>query len=492
MFRSIGLFIALSLAGLSHAVEVKPEINGTIDNGCLLNDDENACAFMGNGSTRTGAVPSNIYRPLIGTAQNTSYVTIQDLNVQHSAGFGFRTGQYNDHIVIKNNDFSFTGGGGIDVGFMDKQTFITGNSIFYTELCSYKNRGQSDHNAPKNCIGSFGASMELGGTGNHDAYTIAHNNDIAGTYGEALGSYGVDYTWTIGNKWRGSRSGPRLVDNSNHNVIESNISWAFDTSGLTSVIGTNSWSAPPDWNAAGVNITIEPRTFCPSSGNCPTNFNVVRNNIFATYNSETTALKANNKTNIGVPPNPNVNLTEELGVKVYGNTFIGSLQTALGTDEAYAKGEIDVVNNIVYATNSGKVCSSYGPAGYEKFRWRNNFYGVRPSDSDCVGTGDPTAGKPRLARDADTFGESNWTISRGPTIADVVVADQATGDDDGFDMNDETISWLNSADWDYFSEVTFPNGGGSLNGGNWAKALYYDFDGTVRSDTPNIGADETN
>ncbi len=491
MLRSaISAAVALS-SGIALAVEVKPEINGTIDDGCLLDGDENACAFMGEGSTRTGAIPPSIYTGLISTNTDKNYITIQDLSVQHSAGYCIRLGVNSDHIVVKNNDLYFCGMPGLSSRADGTQTLMTGNAIFYTVLCSYKNRGQGDHNAPKPCRNSWPAAVGLGGTENHDAYTIAHDNDVAATYGEALGSYGVDYTWTIGNRWRGIRNGARLIDNSNHNLVESNVSWRFDTSGLDAIIGDNGYSGNPDWNTVGSQVTIEPRSFCPTNGNCPTNFNIIRNNIFAN-NDNSTTVKATNKANIGQPPNPNVNLTEELGVKIYGNTFIGALDLDNGTDEDYAKGEMNVVNNIVYSTSTSSVCGSYNSTGYETFRFSNNFFGANPSDSDCDGTGDQY-GKPSLNRDADTYGESQWTISVGPTIADVVLSNGATGDDDGLDLNDNDITWLVSSEWDYFDDVTFPNGGGSLNGTNWRKELYYDFDGTARNaTTPNMGADETN
>ena len=125
MLRSIGLFIALTLAGLVHAVEVKPEINGTIDNGCLTDGDENACAFMGPGSGRTGAVPTNVYVGLVSSATDTEYITFQDLNISHSAGYGIRLGVNADHMVVKNNTVQYNGFVGVGVRNNGTQTLIT-------------------------------------------------------------------------------------------------------------------------------------------------------------------------------------------------------------------------------------------------------------------------------------------------------------------------------------------------------------------------------
>ena len=60
--------------------------------------------------------------------------------------------------------------------------------------------------------------------------------------------------------------------------------------------------------------------------------------------------------------------------------------------------------------------------------------------------------------------------------------DAATGVDDGFNLKTEVIPWLNSADWDYFSDVTFPNSGGSLNDTNWATTLMELYAATPRPD----------
>lgn len=99
MLRSIGFVISITFIGLAHAVEVKPEINGSLDDSCR---EIYTCDTQVTG-TPANAVPTNRYAGMLRITGD--YVTVQDLNIQDSAGTFFD--QEGSYGILDNIDAEY-------------------------------------------------------------------------------------------------------------------------------------------------------------------------------------------------------------------------------------------------------------------------------------------------------------------------------------------------------------------------------------------------
>ena len=472
------------LSSAAYSVEVRPEINGTMDNACLQSSDNHACAFMGAGSSQSGAIPNNIYNALVSLADNVSHVKVTDLTVADSAGIGILIGDYDDHILIDKVDVGPVALAALDIRPNTNQIHVKNSSWHHSATCSWKHRDGSadDPNAPDACERSFPASVDLGGLDKNQPATniVFENNDVYQGYGEGVGMYGTNTVWVVGNRIRGHRTAEVLVDNSNNILIESNICWDYDSnSDVRAVIGPNRYGEYPDYGARCFALGNETRPFAQDL--YPT---VVRNNISG---GSSTCLQlliwgAVETQYPGI----------EAAGQFYGNTCIGYTSSGIhdtgGATSPATRFERQIKNNIFYTDAGGTDCSLISSSAYDIEDVRNNSFSSNPVNSECDGPGD-VYGKPALARDADSWDEANWTVSQGPTYADAVLLGSDPRINAGVPI-ESNLSFLDDVDWNYFGSVEYPC---APTASEWEKGLGTDYNCSSRSDSsPNMGADETN
>ena len=470
------------------AAEVRPEINGTLDAACRTT---NTCVFMGKGSNATGAVPTDVYGALVKNAKESSYITIKDLSVQDSAGMSVLINVRSHHIIVENLEVGYSAMQPLDIKPFTNQVLVRNSAFHHSSICSFWHRGNKvvdDPAAPDSCEKNHPATVELGGLSHFQPATniVFVNNDVYTGFGEGIGMFGTDTVWVVGNRVRNHRTAEVLNDNSYRTIVEGNICWDFDNSSDRSMgHGFNGPHEKPEWGAACYKLTLEPLGFGQD-----TTDNIFRNNICA---GAPNCLTQNNAANIN-----NVQQADfGAGAKWYSNTNIAyrgyGANFASGKNVDDLNRELQVVNNIFYSPDFSRFeCQAHSGVHFEKFSMGPNWFGAgSPSDSDCHSKNSAFPdkyGKPRLSRDVDTWDESNWTVSRGPTHADATPVSGAV-------LNagrplEERVSFLDDIDWQYFGEVEYPCENG-LTGFLWEKENAYDATCSRRSTSrPDLGAIE--
>jgi len=487
MLRSIGLFIAL-LCGVAHAVEVKPEINGTYEASCRLTASSAPCDVASAGK------PS-FYGAQVAISTNVSYVTFRDIYIKDVAGVGFGIELDAHHIVVDNIEVAFTATAALDLR-RNQQTHIKNSSWHDSGICLWQWRGTMcsvPDNVSSLCRDAPGgpALIELGGMGHSTAaYGIFENNDAYVEYnGELLG---VGYHsggnfWVIGNRIRQGKRNGIYVAASGRNLIENNIRWNYDNSSRSpAIVGTKcNGDAYEDSETRGIDIAVE--TFETVVQNYSDN--IVRNNIFAGVDDALFYA--------GVFPARTVNIGAP-GVQYYHNLVVGHTGEGVVADRNKTgsswNDHYELVNNIIYSDVESAMCSSRAASNWADFEMGPNYWESTPDDVDCReatdnnGPYDDVIGNPNLARSRDSWNESDWTVDSGPSLADAVLQAGDSGLNAGRPLQ-TAISWLDDANFDYFSEVTTC----SFTASEWEKQAAYDINCNLRSaTTPNLGADETN
>lgn len=495
MLRSIGFFIALSLAGLVRAVEVKPEINGTYEDACRLTaNTASRCAVGGPDSSGGSPVPSSIYGHLLGTAKQMSYITLRDITVTRSPGLGIRIEDNNDHIIVDNMESSLAASLAIDIRPDTVQYHVKNNSFHDTSICYWHYRGKYDAsltNITSVCNGFGPAVAELGGLGgSNPIYGIFENNDAYNDYiGEIVGIYDTrGSVWVIGNRVRNARRNGIYLDNTARNLIEMNISWNTTSPNWASLVGVDRYgNSYPDYDVRGFDVAHEGNRTLRADGGGD---NIFRNNISGGNND---CLFMAGVFNSVVSTGDNEG---SVGASYYHNTCVGYTGKGVEADNgafgtAYNE-HFDLVNNLFYSDVDSDDCDVDPSSAFaEGTVIGPNYWEATPTDVDCRtdnGSYPDVIGNANLARNRDTWNEADWTDAVGPTAANAVLQAGDSGLNAGRPLQ-TAISWLDGANFDYFSDVTTC----SFTEAEWEKQAAYDINCNLRSaTTPNLGADETN
>jgi len=458
----------------------KPEVNGTFDESCRLSHRNGTPCypFAGTGSTVSGAVPYEIYSALIQVVSSNSldqgiqHVTVENLALKDSAGVGIHTGNWSRNITVRGMEIGYVGNIGIQSGYGSMNVAIQDNTVHHTIFCSswYHAASHNQDLIPDNCVRDYAAAITIAQNHSENSsgtWTIVENNDVYHSHGEGIGCNFSSRPLIRGNRIRDTRKNAIYIAACPRARVESNIIWS-------------SAEVDADFGDYDVPAAIAVHVETDLPGYRDTTQNVIRNNVIAAAGKcfEQSAWWLNGK--LDVP----------IGAKWVNNTCVqptemgARMHPSSAADDATYNLELIFENNIVYAPGV-TVCNSVTNVASKSYR--NNFWNAIPSDRDCQD--DPSTdivGKPNLARDADSWGKSNWTVDKGPSFSDAVLISGA-GLGAGKSQQTEILDFTEYSEWGSLSYPFVPSGA------EWNKTAAYDSSGNLRSQSnPNIGADETN
>lgn len=462
-----GLALALNTA---YAVEVRPQVDGTLELSCRTTS---SCTITSGG----------LYTPQFDVTDGMQYVTVQDLVITDSTGTGLRIGDGAHHIIVDNVEVAYIANTNMWTRRGTSQIHIKNSSFHHGAVCWHWFKKPSDDVAFPPRAGSIDACEQSGTSifalaqsqvDGEPALHIVENNDAYVIPQEIIGVFDTEAFWIVGNRVRNSKTGHIVIDHAHDNIIESNICWNYDSTSDTTM-GTSYFGTFPDWNGRCIVISMEPHQ--NNNFSRRTYPNIVRNNlavnggIIYDINPE---LDTFNPENV------------EGGAQIYGNTVILGQILGEASGATSTNYELQVVNNLV-DNDGGTACNFEPPGTFDVHRVSNNQYTRGTVGSNCgtnIGTG-----KPSFARDADTWGITNWVPPAQPTFADAVLQVGDDGIDAGTALQ-ANLSTFDDMDWAYFGDVDYPY---APTGANWEKENFYDATGQSRSlTTPNVGVDETN
>ena len=321
-------------------------------------------------STNIGTVPSSPYSGLI-LVKTGSYVTIQNLHIKDSSGYGIAVGSGNNiNNIIENNYVTHTVGSLIFAYEGSNNTTIRNN---LGQQCAWSVYDKiKPYNSHPGCIVIHKSS-----------YALIENNSIYELYGEGIAIFDdANYNKVKGNLIANSHQISIYIENSNNNLIESNM-----------ILGDGD---PNSRGSSGIGVAVESNT---------------KNNIFGTYNN----IIRNNL--VAGTYNCLVSFIEGLSVthgattsgKFIGNTCVGLESGVNFVGKASKFGTWEVANNIFHDLNNELYrCSAPTDS---KISFHHNSWEFHPSKSQCIGAGD-VAGNPKLVTTSDfrLFSYSNQPL----------------------------------------------------------------------------------
>ena len=485
--------IALLLAFNANAVEVRPEINGTFEladiQAYMAGTANSEYQFGGSNNqggsvttTPTPAVPDEVNEGLVWWTDGSTacakneYMTIKDIRIAESAGSGIRAGKFSCNIVFQNLEIHYAGVGGIELPYGGEQIHILSNDVYSTVHCPRWHVNVNDSNAPVTCTADYPPSVFAAG---YNKYVTIEDNDIWQTHGEGIGYYRNQWAIIAFNRVRDTRKSAIYTESSSDVDIFSNITWDSNSTDETFTF-TNGRSPEFDFETeACINTAIE---FDQDVKRNAVDV-YIRNNI----------CHADGQRGIRVLPLGNFATDYGTEADIFHNLVINAtwdLDADNQEDDTGKNVRLVMRNNITHC-ESGLGCTAANILTTSPASWwgtvafSDNKWNIAPSDSGYSSSGDLT-GKPNLARDADTWDKSNWTFATGPTLSDAILQAGDSGLNAGFNLTTGTID-VDHGLFDYTPSVLF-----TPTEANIEKPAAYDFDGTTRSTTPNLGPDETN
>jgi len=385
-------------------------------------------------NTSIGNSPrNNTYRGLI-TAMNSDYVTVQNMSIQDSSGYGV-TFSGSPHGILENTE-------------MDH---ITGGFTLFSNGSDY---GIVRNNTMSRCVWSHHDGIKPVEYGSHPPcagaqasdYMLFENNLLVDLYGEAISTNkGGLNTIIADNVLVNTKYSTLFVNGASGAVIERNM-----------VIG-NIPTSNPNWTD-GVSISVE-----RNSKEWDAHDIIIRNNFFSGVN-----------TCFYLDMFPiAIDLNRTITGKFIGNTCVGAAQAVRVHKTLYQYPDIEIANNIFWDIENGAAgCSSPTSAN---FNYHHNSWDTTPSDSDCRGTGD-VSGDPTLFNSSDfrDFGRNNM-----PSAIDFEPKPGSNAENAGDPMLTTVLSLI-----DYPQSTATPLR---------LKKLEYDYRDTLRhAITPDMGALEIN
>lgn len=467
-----------------------PEINGNFDDTCRTNfrADPSSCRpFGGPGSNVVNAIPSSIYTGLVrlnhhtsaqrSAGQNQKYVTVQDISIKDSAGLCFEAGNRNEHITVQRVECSYSGFAGLDASYDSSYTTFKDVDVHHTVYCPmwFLGAGASNQAAiPDNCVIDYPSAVIISNNfsdTSSGSWTLVEDLDIYHSYGEGIGAFFCGKTIVRGNRIRDTRRNAIYIDSCSDTLAEANIIWN---------------TAADDIDFGDYDVPVGIAVFVENDlGDKQHNEdNEIRNNLIAAtgwcFQQSSTVGGAQPHMRIGAAYRNNICLEPT----TMGADFAPSSQdTTAGINT-----ELTYENNIVYAPalSAANVCTSAGSGVYGTYSFENNSWSPNPSDSDCDDNEDIT-GKPTLARDAATFEKAQWTISTGPTFADVVLQ---VGDAriNAGKVQNATVHDLS----EFVNLTTYGDYPFTPSASTWNLEVGIDATGANRGSPPNLGPEETN
>lgn len=317
-------------------------------------------------SKSIGSVPSYEWDGLITIAAD--YVTIQNIRVQDSSGFGINLAKYKHHAIIENNEIDHVVGGLI---FLNRYSY---NSIVR------KNVGWECAWSTIDNIKPWPTHPGCISAANSDDNVI-ENNTIHSGGGEGILAYvGADNNIIRGNTVIATTNPGIYIDNASNNLVENNILFG-DFKG---VLGEGKGF----YTKGGISIAVE--QYYSELFNSTNN--IVKNNIISgVIYCLLTDLQSGA-----------IDQGKIISFEFINNTCISSdLAIRISdADEQYLKSVI--ANNIFWDQNTNFTNCK---APYDKdISFSNNSWNIKPSDDDCNHTND-VIGNPNLTNE-DIWGNA--------------------------------------------------------------------------------------
>lgn len=476
-------------------VSTKPELNGTYEDGCRTSANTDARCPV-----------TNLFTGGLTVAQDTDFVTIQDLSITKYPNQCLRIEDDSDYTKVDRVNVNICAHQAIEFRIRTTQMHVKGSSFGNSSICYWHYRGKYQGGASlvttpaggiTSSCDSFGPNVaEFGGPGNTATrtYGLIEDNDFYNDWvGEVVGLYdAVGSLWVINNRSRNARRGNVYWENTARILQEMHISWDSDVSvEADAIVGVDRYGSTwsnfwgPDLDVKGYDVAHEAgrdnlldgasdiiirNSLCAGASNC---------NFFAGQFYEDPATQTQ-----GIQSN--------VGVSYYHMTSVGY------TGRAVSSGSINVpssnwydifefVNGVSYSNvDTNEYCVMYAASSFVTYTMGPNGWEGTPSDTDCQDAGD-VAYTPTFARDRDTWREADWTTASGPTFANAVLQAGDSGLSAGDPLQD-TVSWLTTlrtnlsmwADQDQCPGFT---------GTNWDKKAAYDAGCNLRNITnPSFGA----
>ena len=319
-------------------------------------------------STSLGNVPTSTFAGLISISESP-YVTIQNMKVKDSSGYGI-VASASPHAIIENNDVIRVAGSSARALAGSDYSIIRNNTMIQSTWSIEDGIKPVEYGSHPPCIGV-----------KQSDYVTVENNKLHQLHCEAIATVGgADFTVMRGNLITDGRYVGLYVNGSANALVENNI-----------VLGNGSGEAV---RMSGISVSVETGKILENATNI-----VIRNNLIA-----------------GVTSCFNTWLhkpAKEKGMFTSG-VFIGN--SCVGTNNGISFvaapqhfGTWLVANNLVWDT-ADKACSA--PTDPD-ITFLNNSWGTNPGDADCDGVGD-IYGNPMLTTTTDfrDFGKDNLATAK--------------------------------------------------------------------------------
>jgi hypothetical protein len=452
MLRSCGFFFSILCSLTAFAVEVKPEINGTMDSTCRTAGN---CAF-------SEAAQYSAQVMLDG-----DYITFQDISVQDSAYQGIYI--HGDHHTVENTEVGWCGMGCIRANSQQTGQLIQNNTVHHGPYAYYAANvlsetqwfGGSKNGGPPLILASVMTSKTA-----PDIQGTAAGNRVYTGYREGIGCFRAvvrtnagSSCWVVGNVVSGIRV-VSIYAATTEAIIESNISYnATD----------DDWYSGDSWggyNAAaeqgGIGYDDNTKTFFRN------NLGVNLSSCFDSIHQK--AARDNDP-------------RQDNALKVHYGTCV---TTSNNDGAAYRIAQSTMIqnefkNSIGYAASATKQCDQAGTITVD-----TNFWDSAVSEAACSDAGD-IIGSPSITASLS----ATYTTASPPSAADYEYT--GAGVDGVGDATPLTTTVFDDEHFFRYSEVTWWDDQGYTKPSlaQLKKQSDVDFMGVDRDDTnPDIGAFE--
>jgi hypothetical protein len=473
MLRSIGFLISITFIGLAHAVEVRPQIQGSMTSACASNLN---CDFTDFGGSEVSATSGQV-------TINTDYVELNGIHITLTKSRGVKvrgladpddntiTGTTLDSVTI-----SYTGFQPASFENQTTLTVIKNSQSFLTSICEWQERENfNDALLPQtaNCGASTsGVSSGWLFQGNSSAQALLDGNTFERGWSEGVNCLNSRDMIVRNNTVAVFGSVGIYGDACENFVVEHNILVGLNY-GNADNCGLNLGECPDYGSAIQVNVESSEATSGKNAGPL-----LARNNVLVgTDNGVTVNVSGTARSN-----------GRTAYVEAYGNTIVNSIAESLGLTTSAVDAVLSVFefkSNISWDQDKTAHCRNAGSnvnAGADYNLWYTN-----PLDSDCDGANDPTPGAPAGFASYATFEAMSYDDI--PLVAEFTPSGAINADpaletethDLDFDTNFDNALW---------SEMT-TIGVCNDTKAHWNAKLYCDYSGTARNaTTPTTGAVE--
>ena len=420
------------------------------------------------------AVPNGEYGALV-TVPGTPYVTVQDLVVRDSAGYGIlidgiAAGNVcradnkacEDYTIVKDNLVSHLLSAGI-VYQESRFGVVAGNEVEYQGLSATDSRG----------VG-YGAALTVVRCDPCDL--LVENNYMHDIRGETIGPFGVSNVLVRGNYLSNGTRSLIYFDGAADVVAEQNILAGGSYTDEPGLGDPEKYRSPPAFFATA--LIKEPSTTSNGSAANSAERHIFRNNLISNFE---TCFR------VGITGSGD---TDDLvSGEFVGNTCVGAggkIATSSGVARAQTSSPgIEVANNIFAATSGSPACDY--PANSLTY-FHHNYWVGSPSNPNCrkPGTGDIYGSYASLGLSAHGFA----TSTKLDFPSDQWFAISSTSESKGAG-NVLTNTYLDASTWSWvLAQRTWRPACQSVqvSATEFVKILTTDYCGISRLADPNMGA----